>query len=55
MKTKRYNKWFKCAFCPIETDSGYEITPGIIICKTCYKNIPERIKKLKEKEIIKEK
>lgn len=37
MKAKRHKGWFECAYCPIETDSGYEIAPGVIVCERCYR------------------
>lgn len=43
MRAKRYNGWFKCAHCPLETDTentkGYEIEPGVIVCEKCYKEL----------------
>lgn len=42
MRAKRYNRPFKCAHCPVETDKGYEIDPGVIVCDECYKKVREK-------------
>ena len=38
---KKYNRWFKCYFCPLETDEGrlVEYQGKIVeICLRCYKD-----------------